>query len=239
MPVWKKAGKLAVSAVDDLKKLVGDAKKTPDVPAPFVLIDLRPKADVAKGYIPFATSMTAEEVVDRVPEFPKYKKARIILYTQNETDKGALDAIKQLRTWKYKVPSVLTGGFDAWQKAGGKVAKGEPATKIAFKKKPAKDEISLAEFKEIMAKKPGNKVLLDVRSAQEFNEGSIPGSKNMALEAIQVDVSKLPKDKEIITYCNTGAICSIADKVLKKKGFKSRYLNATITYKDGKVNIEE
>lgn len=239
MPAWKKAGKPAVTTVKSVQKLVAAAEKDPNEPPFFIILDLRDKEARAKGFIPYSTAMTAEEVIQSVPEFPKYKKVRIALCTESGITDPATKALKTLYTWKYKSPAIIAGGFEAWKEAGYKIAKGDQPTKIAFKKKPKQGEISAEEFMAIVEKKPEDKVIVDVRSPEEFNMGAIPGALNIPLEKIKKDDSDLPKDKEIITYCNTGAICYIADQLLKQKGFKSRHLNATVKYKDGKPVISE
>jgi rhodanese-related sulfurtransferase len=238
-PDWNKAGQTMVTNVPALKKLISGMDKTPDQNPFFVLLDVRSSDDAAKGFIPLATAMSADDVAKRSAEFPQYKTAQIIVYAQNEPTPDALKALKELHALKFSNAAILWGGFDAWKKAEGKVASGRPADKIKFTRKVAEDEISVAEFKDILVKKPGTKLVVDVRPPEEFNQGAIQGVKSVPLEVMQKDLSDLPKDKEIITFCNTGAICSIADKLLKKEGFKSRYLNATVTYQDGKPVITE
>ncbi len=239
MPAWKKTGHPAMASVESLKKLIAEASKMPDKAPFFVVVDLRSKEEMEQGFIPFATKMTGEEVVQRVEEFPKFKNARIVLYTQHKMTPAALEAWKQLAAWKYKSAAILEGGFKAWRDQGCRVAKGEPANKIKFVKKVAKDEIPVAEFKELIKTQPGGTWVIDVRSAEEFNVGSIPGTKSLPLEKLQKDVSDIPKDKKLVLICNTGAISSIANKLLEKKGFDTRYLNATIKYDDGKFEILE
>jgi rhodanese-related sulfurtransferase len=239
MPAWKKAGHPVLASVQSLKKLVGEASKTPDKPPFFVVIDLRSEDLIKQGFIPFATQMTGEEVVQRVPEFPKYKNVPIVMYTQDKVTPEALEALQQLVTWKYKSPAILDGGFEAWKASGGKIAMGEPARDIRFVKKIAKDEIAVAQFKELLKTQPGAVWIIDVRSPEEFNVGSVPGAKSFPLEKLQKDVSDLPKDKKLVLVCNTGAISSIANKLLEKKGFDTRYLNATIKYEDGEYEILE
>lgn len=239
MPAWKKAGEPVMKSVAALKELVDEAFETPDKPPFFVLIDLRSDDEIAGGYIPFATKMSAEDVIQNVPDFPKYRRAHVVLYTQDAVTKEAVEALHQLVRWKYKAASILDGGFEAWKKAGHKTASGEPAKDIKFAKKVAKDEIPVAGFKEILKKQPGTVWIIDVRSPEEFNMGSVPGAKSIPLKQLQKDVSDIPKDKELIFVCNTGAISSIAEKLMRKKGFKTRYLNATIKYEDGKYTILE
>ena len=239
IPEWKKVGLPVTTGAASLKKLVEEASKTPDKPPFFVLVDLRSAEQIDKGFIPYATKMTGREAIQRVGEFPKFKNARIILYTRDKMTPDAVEVLRQLMTWKYKCPAILDGGFAAWKASGGKIASGKPADKIAFVKKVAKDEIPVAEFKGLLKDQPGGTWIVDVRSPEEFNVGSVPGAKSMPLEKLQKDVSDIPKHKKLVVICNTGAISSIANTLLQKKGYDTRYLNATIKYdKDGYEILE-
>lgn len=239
IPDWKKVGLPVTTGLASLKKLVEEASKTPDNPPFFVVVDLRSAEQIDKGFIPYATKMTSQEVVQRVGEFPKFKNARIVLYTEDKMTPEAVEALRQLMTWKYKSPAILDGGFSAWKASGGRIATGKPADKIAFVKKVAKDEIPVAEFKGLLKNQPGGTLIVDVRSPEEFNVGAVPGAKSMPLEKLQKDVSDIPKDKKLVVICNTGAISFIANKLLEKKGYDTRYLNATIKYDKGGYEILE
>lgn len=56
-------------------------------------------------------------------------------------------------------------------------------------------------------KNTANAVLLDVRSAGEFKQGSINGAKNMPINdaAFSQKVGKLDKDKVYFVFCAAGA----------------------------------
>jgi rhodanese-related sulfurtransferase len=239
LPGWIAAGKVAFTDSASLKKLVTEMETQPDTNPFFLLFDARSPEEIAKGFIPYATAMKSREIEKAAADLPKFKSAQIVVYAGSDSDPEAIAAFKTLQRLGYVNTAVLEGGFDAWKKAAGKVASGKPFDRIKFTRKVNKDEISVAEFKELLEKRPADKFLLDVRQPEEFAVGSIPGAKNIPLETLQKDLSGAPKDKEIITYCNTGAISSIADKVLKAAGYKSRYLNANVTYKDGKPVIAE
>ena len=67
--------------------------------------------------------------------------------------------------------------------------------------------------------------ILDVREADELEEGKIDGAVNIPLgqlirEARRSDIDDL-KTKKIITYCNSGYRGNIAADELKKQGFNA------------------
>lgn len=64
-------------------------------------------------------------------------------------------------------------------------------------------------------------LLIDVRSAQEFANGHIPGAINIPHKSIknQMALLEMAKGKQIVLYCHSGTRANFAKKVLKKNGF--------------------
>jgi phage shock protein E len=65
--------------------------------------------------------------------------------------------------------------------------------------------------------------IIDVRTEGEFNSGHVRGSMNIPLDNLQKNVSKLKKDKPIITCCASGVRSATAKKILKNSGFTDVY----------------
>jgi len=64
-------------------------------------------------------------------------------------------------------------------------------------------------------------VILDVRSKSEYQGGHIKGSVNIAVQNLQGNLSKLKKDKTIITCCASGMRSASAKNILKSNGFSA------------------
>ena len=64
-------------------------------------------------------------------------------------------------------------------------------------------------------------IIIDVRTPGEYSGGHIKGSKNIPLQSLQQNLSKLPKDKVIITCCASGMRSGSAKALLKSNGFVS------------------
>ncbi len=62
-------------------------------------------------------------------------------------------------------------------------------------------------------------VILDVRSKGEYQNGHIKGSLNISVDTLANNLSKLKKDKPIITCCASGMRSASAKSLLKSKGF--------------------
>ena len=71
---------------------------------------------------------------------------------------------------------------------------------------------------EICKNTPGA-VLVDVRSADEFKMGRIPGSINIPLNKLSQLEKHAEKDTPVFIYCLNGARAERAVKRLKRKGY--------------------
>ena len=73
-------------------------------------------------------------------------------------------------------------------------------------------------------------VLIDVREADEFRAGHIPGAINVPLSGI--DTISIPKDKQIFVYCLRGTRSSQAARKMKKMGYtKVKSIGGIMGYK--------
>lgn len=68
-------------------------------------------------------------------------------------------------------------------------------------------------------------LLLDVRTEDEFANGTIPGAKNIPLDSLRENLAALPKDKEIYVFCQIGLRGYIASRILTQNGFKNKNLS--------------
>lgn len=65
-----------------------------------------------------------------------------------------------------------------------------------------------------------NAVLLDVRSASEYQQGHIPGSINIPLDSIQQVMKKYPKkETPLFVHCLSGGRSGRAVSFLKHEGY--------------------
>jgi len=61
--------------------------------------------------------------------------------------------------------------------------------------------------------------LLDVRTAQEFAGGCLPGAVNIPVDELRSRLSELPRDREIAAYCQVGMRGYLATRILRQNGF--------------------
>lgn len=66
-------------------------------------------------------------------------------------------------------------------------------------------------------------MILDVRSAAEYDKGHIPGAVHVPLAQVGDKVKKLKKDKDLVVYCRSGNQSIWAIKRLMGMGYKNLY----------------
>ena len=111
------------------------------------------------------------------------------------------------------------------------------AGKVSDNSKQAKYvSINMEEAKEAF-EAPGNYIILDVRRADEFAEGHIPGAINVANEDIGADQpAQLPDlDQVIYVYCRSGRRSKEASAKLAALGYTNIYEFGGIQDWDGEI----
>lgn len=80
-----------------------------------------------------------------------------------------------------------------------------------------------------------SQVLLDVRTPAEVAVGTIPGAVNIPLQDLRNRIGEIPRDKEVLVFCQVGLRGYLACRALRQKGFKCR--NLTGGYKTWKMVV--
>ncbi|NLV37782.1 MAG: FAD-dependent oxidoreductase [Bacteroidales bacterium] len=66
-------------------------------------------------------------------------------------------------------------------------------------------------------------MLIDVRTAEEFELGSIDGAVNIPLDEIREHLAEIPKDKKLVVFCGVGLRAHVACRILVGNGYKEVY----------------
>jgi phage shock protein E len=93
----------------------------------------------------------------------------------------------------------------------------------AFSGDSAAVPISQAELLERLEQKDPGLVVLDVRTADEFAAGHVPGARNVSHDLLASRLGELAgaRDKQVVLYCRSGRRTLLAEDVLRKAGFKN------------------
>ena len=63
-------------------------------------------------------------------------------------------------------------------------------------------------------------VIIDVRTSKEYRQHHIPNAINISLQELSKSVARVPKDRVLVVYCQSGSRSSAAAKILSQKGYK-------------------
>lgn len=90
-----------------------------------------------------------------------------------------------------------------------------------FEQRGAMDGVAASEL--LRRVKAGEVTVLDVRPAEEYRAGHIPGALSIPLGELKGRLKELPKGREVVAYCR-GPYCVMAleaVELLRKKGFEA------------------
>ena len=74
-------------------------------------------------------------------------------------------------------------------------------------------------WREMQQVDPATTLMLDVRTADEFALGSLPGAVNVPLDDLRDRLSELPADRPVIVFCGVGMRGYLASNILKLNGW--------------------
>jgi rhodanese-related sulfurtransferase len=81
-------------------------------------------------------------------------------------------------------------------------------------------------FKDALAA-AGDAVVIDVRQPNEYEEGHIPGAINIPLRELAANVDKIPTDRAVFVYCQSGFRAGVAISAVRLMGYDNAF-----AYKD-------
>jgi rhodanese-related sulfurtransferase len=85
-------------------------------------------------------------------------------------------------------------------------------------------DVELWEPEELAALRP-DQVLVDVRTAAEVAAGTIPGALHVEVDGLRDRLDALPRDKELLLFCQSGLRSYVAARLLGQRGFRARNLS--------------
>jgi rhodanese-related sulfurtransferase len=121
----------------------------------------------------------------------------------------AARSVVLLTAWSVGLPATVLAADPA-------PAAATPATASAV----AVAEISVVALRDRLASKDAAPYVLDVRSAEEYATGHVPGAVNVPYDQVAARLAELPRDREIVLYCRSGRRAGLAADVLAANGFK-------------------
>jgi rhodanese-related sulfurtransferase/DNA-binding transcriptional ArsR family regulator len=94
-------------------------------------------------------------------------------------------------------------------------------TRAYFEERGAMETVGGQEL--LRRVRSGEVTVLDVRPAEEYRAGHIPGAISLPVDELRRRLSEIPKGREVVAYCR-GSYCVMAVEaveLLRKKGFRA------------------
>ncbi len=239
MPSWKKAGNTPWVSSQHIKMVLNDPKRIA------MIIDARPALKYNAGTVPGAMSIPFQQFDALKGLLPADRAAQIIYLCGGFKCNLSHKSAKAARELGYTNVVVFAAGWPAWKNASTRAFamvnpnnKGTagPAAEVMV----IEGEIDTDAFMK-MVKNPSEKVLIvDVRPADEFEQGHLPGAINILDETVANNADKLKSAEKVVFYCNTGSRAAIAFYEAEAIGLEEKcsFLNKTVTIEaDGSYAI--
>ena len=182
-----------------------------------LIIDVRSEEEYKSGHIPNAININVDDFEDRIGEIEDLKEFPIITYCNSGKKSGQVAEI------------LINNGFKDVTNAEG--------VKNFTYDLVKHDDVRGATFQKLIDE---NKdiVVVDVREEKQVEEeGMIEGAINVPFNAVKENLDKLPKDKTIALYCNSGTKSGEVAKELEGLGYKS-VVNSIDGVKEYKFDLE-
>ncbi len=181
-----------------------------------LILDTRPSADFAKGFIPNSINIGLDgSFAMWVGEMITDIKQEILLVTEPGKEEETM--IRLSRVGYDHAIGYLNGGFNSWLKTGKEI--------------DTINRISSLELEYHMAKE--KLTIIDVRKRSEFDSEHLIDAINIPLNEINNHLAEFPKDKNFVLHCAGGYRSIIAGSLLKQRGWDN-----FVDVSDGFVGIK-
>ncbi len=82
-----------------------------------------------------------------------------------------------------------------------------------------KGDHRVIHWDEIAGLDPAQTLIVDVRTPEEHEAGTIPGAVNIPVDTLRERLGELPREKEIVVFCRVGLRAYLAYRILVQNGF--------------------
>lgn len=166
------------------------------------VIDLRDAEGFCGAHIPGSLSMPKDLVAGYGGWLIEYGRPLGLVL---DDPRGLDEAVRTFFRMGYDdIQAYLYPGMTAWEASGE-----------AYATMPTVSAQTLKRYLE----ENRDFVLLDVRTADEYAEGRLPGATHVYLGHLPEKLDTLPSDKPIVTFCGSGKRAAVAASLLSDAGF--------------------
>jgi len=165
------------------------------------ILDVRSKEAFAGAHLPGSLAIALDKVSSYVAWYLPYDKPVCLIANHPEEVETAVRYL--VRLGYEDIPAFLAGGMFKWEVSGQPFAR--------MKAVHAEELVNMLEEEEDF-------VLLDVRSADEYQGGHLPTAVNIHMGELPHRKGEVPRDKKVVTFCGSGERATIAASILEING---------------------
>ena len=169
-----------------------------------LLVDARTNEQFDEAHIPGAISASAYDT-GFATKVARVLEPDVELIVVAASDGYELEASELLASVGLRVRGFLAGGMTSWRSEGRPVQR-----------------IELIDPEALAGRLDGEDVplVLDVRDADEFAAGHIPGAVHIPYGELPGRLAELPSDRPIAAVCSGGKRSGLAASILQREGFE-------------------
>lgn len=216
-----------VITTDELKKLLEEG-------AAMTVIDARNPEEYQEVHIKGAISIPEKKFSEHVGQLPPDKAARLVFYCNGVKCGKSKKAAKKASELGFTDILIYSEGMPVWEERGLPIVAGPD-----YEKKIETTKISPADLDALSKSGSTGFTVVDVRDAEEFREGHIPGAINMPVAEFASKSEALDKEKKIIVYCNSGGRSYNAYRKLMKLGYEDINQAIFADWKEAGLPVEK
>ncbi|MBN2028384.1 MAG: MBL fold metallo-hydrolase [Actinobacteria bacterium] len=165
------------------------------------ILDVRSKEAFVGAHLPGSLAIALDKVSSYAGWYLPYDKP---VYLVVERPEEVETAVRYLVRLGYEdMPAFLAGGMFKWEVSGRPFA--------SMKAVHAAELVNMLETEEDF-------VLLDVRSAEEYEGGHLPTAVNIHMGELPRRSGEVPRDRKVVTFCGSGERATIAASLLEMNG---------------------
>lgn len=162
-----------------------------------LVLDVRPAEEYRAGHIENAINMLSDTIADNLVKLQAWKDMPIVVYCNTGKRSAAAASV------------LYQNGFKEVYNAAG--VKQYTYNLVTYTDILPEDLL--------MMKQDANTILVDYRPKEQYDAGHIAGALNITLGEIKNNLDKLPHEKNIVLYCNTGTKSLEGAKELSSLGY--------------------
>lgn len=168
-----------------------------------LILDVRSKEAYAGAHLPGSLSIA----LDKVPSYAGWylEYGRPVCLVANTAGEVATAVRYLVRLGFDDVPVCLAGGMFKWEVSGRPFGR--------MRAVHAEELVAMLDAGEDF-------MLLDVRAADEFEEGHLPTAVNIHMGELPRRLEEVPRDSRVVTFCGSGERATIAASVMLMRGYE-------------------